>query len=212
MTLDDIIAAAQRGDADRAVKLVQDLRQALMPTKGTRARTKGGVEYKGSYMLSAVMFADNLRALPKDDGDFLATVALQRLIVKTLTLTLMMSNSNSLLLLFSPNSHIIAQNPLPRALDVVAHPELAQHFKHYGFKFPSRSSLYTYRLYVDYCTMLWARDYVFSESLPDPWWTHFRLDSSPQYGRNYLVGELDHLQLDKVDPSNLDALPLAITT
>ena len=36
------------------------------------------------------------------------------------------------------------------------------------------------------------------------WYTHFRLDSSPQFARNYLVGELDFVRLDHVSAATDD--------
>lgn len=87
-------------------------------------------------------------------------------------------------------------------MNLVMEPELVQHFKD-QIAMPKRSLLFNYRLYVDYCCMLWAREFVFSASLPD-WHTHFRLDSSPQFGRNYLVGELDRICLNRVSAADLD--------
>ena len=87
---------------------------------------------------------------------------------------------------------------------MVMQPELTAHFKD-RIAMPKRSLLFEYRLYVDYCCMLWARKFLFSADVPE-WHTHFRLDSSPQFGRNYLVGELDRIDLGKVSSANIDGL------
>ena len=78
---------------------------------------------------------------------------------------------------------------------------------------PQRSSLYNYRLYVDYCSMLYARDHVFptGPSADIEWCTHFRLDSSPQFGRNYLVGELDRISVKHARPDKLDTVSLVFS-
>ena len=87
-------------------------------------------------------------------------------------------------------------------MNLVMQPELVEHFRD-RVSMPKRSLLFDYRLYVDYCCMLWAREHVFASDLPD-WHTHFRLDSSPQFGRNYLVGELDRICLKRVSPTKVD--------
>ena len=72
-----------------------------------------------------------------------------------------------------------------------------------GIRVPQKSVLYEFRQCVDYCSMLWAREHLFHSSL-QPWFTHLRLDSSPQYARNYLVGELDRLEFSRVSSANVD--------
>lgn len=39
--------------------------------------------------------------------------------------------------------------------------------------------------------MLYAREFVFNGD--QQWFCHLRLDSSPQYAKNYLLGELDKI-------------------
>lgn len=66
-----------------------------------------------------------------------------------------------------------------------------------GIRLPKRTCLYNFRLLVDFASMLWSREYFF----PSPntgWVTHFRVDSSPQFNRNYLVGEIDKLSMEQV--------------
>ena len=56
--------------------------------------------------------------------------------------------------------------------------------------------------------MLYAREFVFNGD--SQWFCHLRLDSSPQYAKNYLLGELDKISFPRSLQSDLaDAFLLA---
>ena len=80
-------------------------------------------------------------------------------------------------------------------------------------RMPRKSSLYEFRLSIDYSCMLFAREYVYTKGGGgSQWFTHFRVDSSPQFARNYLVGELDVLTLGRISvetDEGIDSLPRA---
>ena len=61
------------------------------------------------------------------------------------------------------------------------------------FRLPSSSLLYDSRITFDLASMLWAREMIFSRSADrlKPWIVHLRTDSSPQFGRDYLVVQCD---------------------
>ena len=85
------------------------------------------------------------------------------------------------------------------------HPDLAGHVVDQGLKLPKRTLLYEYRLNCDFVSMLWARDYLFKVGPGEPkWHTHLRIDSSPQFNKNFLVGEVDRICIDGCSPSDLD--------
>ena len=89
-------------------------------------------------------------------------------------------------------------------MSISLHPHLAEHICQQPVRLPKRSSLYDFRLSLDFASMLWCR-----ENLMNParkWTGHFRLDSSPQFNKNYLVGELDVLCLEKVTPTDLSGV------
>ena len=74
-------------------------------------------------------------------------------------------------------------------------------------RMPRKTTLYDFRLNVDFCCMLYAREYVFTPGGAGvDWFTHFRLDSSPQFARNYLVGELDILRLHDASAATDDEI------
>ena len=54
---------------------------------------------------------------------------------------------------------------------------------------PRKSALYTWRINIDLASILFARRHWFSSSTS--WYIHCRLDSSPQFGRDYLMSEVD---------------------
>ena len=58
---------------------------------------------------------------------------------------------------------------------------------------PKHSTLYHYRVDLDLASMLWARKYRFG--LEAKWVAHCRIDSSPQFGRDFLMGECDIVYL-----------------
>lgn len=54
---------------------------------------------------------------------------------------------------------------------------------------PKHTALYKYRVDLDLATIFFARKRHFG--LSTSWYAHVRLDSSPQYGRDYLLSECD---------------------
>ena len=79
---------------------------------------------------------------------------------------------------------------------MVLHEDLSAHLAQWPLRMPRKSALYDWRRNIDFASMLFARQFVFP---PDgSWCTHFRLDSSPQFSRDYFVGELDRLSLEEV--------------
>ena len=57
-----------------------------------------------------------------------------------------------------------------------------------------------FRINIDWASMLYAREFVFTEK---EWWIgHLRLDSSPQFAKNYLVGEIDKVCCSHANPSS----------
>lgn len=94
---------------------------------------------------------------------------------------------------------------LPRALSVTLHPDLVEHLMRKPVRMPSRSKIYDFRLLVDCCTMRWAREFVFP-SEGQEWHTHFRVDSSPQYCKNYLVAEIDKMCFSHVSSREIDSV------
>ena len=63
---------------------------------------------------------------------------------------------------------------------------------------PKHATLYHYRVDLDLASMLWARKYRFR--LEAKWVVHCRIDSSPQFGRDFLMGECDIVYLAGVGP------------
>lgn len=55
-----------------------------------------------------------------------------------------------------------------------------------NLKLPSTALLYDSRITIDMATMLFARETIFSQDAPG-WVLHLRADSSPQFGRDFLV-------------------------
>ena len=85
------------------------------------------------------------------------------------------------------------------------HPDLAAHIQKQGVRLPKRSLLYEFRLNCDYASMLWAREFLFNVSEgSEMWHTHLRIDSSPQFNKNFLVGELDRICTQEASADNVD--------
>ena len=96
-----------------------------------------------------------------------------------------------------------------QCLSLALQPELAQHIRAQQVQLPKRLTLYEFRLSIDWACMLWAREWLLTASMD--WHCHLRLDSSPQFSRNYLVGELDWVSAGAALPSmDLAQLPLII--
>ena len=62
-----------------------------------------------------------------------------------------------------------------------------------SMRLPSASLLYDTRITLDMCTMLFARETLFSKAAnrKKSWVVHLRADSSPQFGRDFLVCQAD---------------------
>ena len=65
------------------------------------------------------------------------------------------------------------------------------------WRIPSEPTIYRHRLLLDACAMLFSRLMIFNPK--DCWSCHIRADSSPQFGKDYFVAEIDHVDLGKVD-------------
>ena len=77
-------------------------------------------------------------------------------------------------------------------------PVMFQHFKQelMQSRLPQAPCLYDARITFDMCSMLWAREHLLSlkADRAKPWVLHLRCDSSPQFGRDYLVLQADYIQ------------------
>lgn len=78
---------------------------------------------------------------------------------------------------------------LDRCSTMMLSPALCEHAKQQRGPVPSTSRLYVWKVDMDLASMLWARDHVFTGE----YICHLRFDSSPQFGRDYLLGEADVL-------------------
>lgn len=96
----------------------------------------------------------------------------------------------------------------PRSMSLVLHPDLADHMKAQPIRLPKKTLLYGFRLNIDFASMLWAREHLFNSDAE--FRTHLRLDSSPQFNRNYLVGECDRISLAHVSSSDLNMVFLSL--
>ena len=74
--------------------------------------------------------------------------------------------------------------------------EVAAHFLQElaNKRLPGASLLYDARINLDLCSMLFSRQYVLNPAVRD-WVIHLRSDSSPQFGRDYLVSQIDIVQV-----------------
>lgn len=79
-----------------------------------------------------------------------------------------------------------------RSLDLALSDELSAHLAESFnvMRLPGSSILYDSRISMDLACMLFARERIFSKKVP-PWVIHLRADSSPQFGRDYLVIQAD---------------------
>ena len=67
------------------------------------------------------------------------------------------------------------------------------------WRVPSEPTIYRHRLLLDVCTMLYSRRMIFNTQTR--WTCHIRSDSSPQFGKDYFVTEIDHVDLEPVNDS-----------
>ena len=76
--------------------------------------------------------------------------------------------------------------------------DLAEHLRAQADKIrlPKKTALCDFRLLKGYASMLHARETLFNPE--SEFWLRTRLDSSPQYNGNYLVGECDVVHLTGV--------------
>lgn len=115
---------------------------------------------------------------------------------------------------FSTIHFLVLKHPIStplRSMSLVLHPDLAAHIQQQGVRLPKRTLLYEYRLNCDYASMLWAREFLFNVSEgSDTWHTHLRIDSSPQFNKNFLVGELDRICTKEASADNVDMVFLGL--
>ena len=85
-----------------------------------------------------------------------------------------------------------------KSFQLVAQPALFQHFgkELEGARLPRAPCLYDARITFDMCTMLWSWEHLLSRKAEKcaPWVLHVRCDSSPQFGRDFLVTQADYVQ------------------
>ena len=62
-------------------------------------------------------------------------------------------------------------------------------------RLPGASLLYDARINLDLCSMLFSRQFVLNPLAANDWVIHLRCDSSPQFGRDYLVSQIDIVQV-----------------
>lgn len=62
-------------------------------------------------------------------------------------------------------------------------------------RLPASSLMYDARINMDLCSMLFAKQFLFSKAADQkrPWCVHVRCDSSPQFGRDYMVTQVDYV-------------------
>ena len=206
LAFEQMLADLRAGRLDSLRVGLESLQLTLFPISGMQKRSpQGGAKYRALYVLDSVLLADNLRNLcddaasTHDESNLLLSVVKQSSSQWTVTLAMRgLGNSwNGGCRLPPPAARLL------RSLSLCLEPDLAQHLIQAGLKVPKKSTLYQFRQNVDYCSMLWAREHLFAASLPE-WHTHLRLDSSPQYARNYLVGELDRIDLADISPHRVD--------
>lgn len=63
-----------------------------------------------------------------------------------------------------------------------------------GLDVPKKSTLYSWRVDFDLASMVFARMTKFN--MDKVWRVHIRLDASPQFGRDWLMGEVDLMCLE----------------
>ena len=91
---------------------------------------------------------------------------------------------------------------IKESLSMVVHPDLLSHLSP-AVCAPSKATLYEYRVKLDMASMLFCRDQYLTRE--KGWHCHIRLDSSPQYGKDFLLAEMDivkdSLQWSDVGPN-----------
>ncbi|CAJ1433171.1 unnamed protein product, partial [Effrenium voratum] len=86
-----------------------------------------------------------------------------------------------------------------QAIDLALSDGLAEHLQQQKLRVPSETSLLRFRIILDLASCLFSRDTFFHPQ--SRWACHVRADSSLQFGKDYFVTEIDHVDLDKVTGS-----------
>jgi hypothetical protein len=111
---------------------------------------------------------------------------------------------NSVLLSDSLVDPGLLDSAVRQSISISVQPELKDHILLQGLQLPSRSVIYRYTVDLEFCSILWARDFFW---VPDmDWVLHFRTDSSPQFARNYLVAECDRVTMTDISPGSYEAV------
>ena len=87
---------------------------------------------------------------------------------------------------------------ISKAVQLITQPQTSDHFQREieQARLPRAPCLYDARITFDMCTMLWSREHLLSSKAERarPWVLHLRCDSSPQFGRDFLVIQADYVQ------------------
>ena len=62
-------------------------------------------------------------------------------------------------------------------------------------RLPARRTIQDFAVTADFCSMLWCRKHLMNSTCS--WRIHIRIDSSPQYARDYCITEIDYIDLSK---------------
>ena len=93
---------------------------------------------------------------------------------------------------------VCLENETQRSLRLVLSETIYGHMIAQSTRLPhvQPSLLYDVRITFDMATMLWAREHIFSKRVDSlkPWVLHLRADSSPQYGRDFMISQCDIIQ------------------
>ena len=92
----------------------------------------------------------------------------------------------------------LLQSTILKSFQLVAHSDLYEYFDSIipQSRLPRAACLYDARITLDMCTMLWSREHLLSlrAEKSRPWVLPLRCDSSPQFGRDFLVTQADYIQ------------------
>ena len=85
------------------------------------------------------------------------------------------------------------ENSTQRSLQLSLSEKLYGHMISQSIRLPQPSLLYDMRITFDMTTMPWAREHIFSKKVDalTPWILHLRSDSSPQFGRDFMISQCD---------------------
>ena len=158
------------GDLDRAGDSLEYLRTILQPSSGQKPRASSGGGQVGGVQYRSTYMLDCVLL------------------------------SDNLRSIHASEPDLLA-TVVKQSLSVCLHEDLYAHLSKWQLRLPKKSVLYDWRRNIDFCCMLYAREFVFPvvpAGAVGARCTHFRLDSSPQFSRDYLVGELDRLSLHAI--------------